>query len=612
MGYKQIFNPLSGTFDTVLDTESPQFTGTVIIAQTTPGVEQLTSSSTALAFSLEQTDIAFGTTLKAEIQSGQMSLTYDDGITIVPVTPSLPEHVTTKAYVDASVAAVGGGSSTYVIDEFINKTSADTSATGLVYKRIKDAKTLTSFSGLITDKSGLLSGEILSVDVKVGELPYTLTSRFNLSSTVYAIAIQGDGKVLVGGNFTSYNGVSANRIIRLTANGAIDTAFLNNVGGGFSGGTTEVRSIKLLSDGSIIVGGTFTSYSGNSVTNLCKLTSTGTFVSAFSSGRGFGSGSVFDVQVRPSDKIIVGGSFTTTGYAVAAKGLIQLNSDGSYDNTFAAANLSSTYKINKMLLMADGSLFAAGQFTGYATLAPVNSYPTYNGIIKLTTAGISDATFSTTGLAGGSPVANDIALHLGNIILVGDFSNASFGGAITSAKIGKLDSTTGAVTGDSNTMFGTGAGSVIYSVTVMPDDSILLSGPASFNGTTGLSVKLFRVSTTGVVTTAFSSFNSGGIVYIVKFVSGGKLLVGGSFSTVASIPFQSIVRLSSAGILDTTYDTLVSIFTTPPIYTFSTSPIMTFPTSTITNPTISAGSYLRVDVPAAPSTFLGSFYINLY
>ena len=104
MGYKHIFNPLSGTFDTVLDTESPAFTGSVIVALTTPGIEQLTSISTALTFSLEYIDIALGTTAKAEIQSGQMSLTYDNGITINPATPFLPEHVTTKDYVDGLVA----------------------------------------------------------------------------------------------------------------------------------------------------------------------------------------------------------------------------------------------------------------------------------------------------------------------------------------------------------------------------------------------------------------------------------------------------------------------------------------------------------------------------
>ena len=38
---------------------------------------------------------------------------------------------------------------------------------------------------------------------------------------VYAVAVQADGKVLVGGNFTSYNGTSGqNRLIRLNADGS--------------------------------------------------------------------------------------------------------------------------------------------------------------------------------------------------------------------------------------------------------------------------------------------------------------------------------------------------------------------------------------------------------
>jgi hypothetical protein len=100
MGYKQIFNPLSGTFDTVLNTESPAFTGIVTIDFTDPGIVQQTTSISPSFLSIEDIDLAFGTTVKAAIEFGQMSLTYDDGITITPTTPSLPEHVTTKFYVD--------------------------------------------------------------------------------------------------------------------------------------------------------------------------------------------------------------------------------------------------------------------------------------------------------------------------------------------------------------------------------------------------------------------------------------------------------------------------------------------------------------------------------
>jgi hypothetical protein len=79
------------------------------VVLTTPGVEYCVSSSYASSFSLAQTDVAFGITLEAKIQSGQMSLTLDDGLGPIPMLPALPEHVTTKAYVDAAIAAGGGG-----------------------------------------------------------------------------------------------------------------------------------------------------------------------------------------------------------------------------------------------------------------------------------------------------------------------------------------------------------------------------------------------------------------------------------------------------------------------------------------------------------------------
>ena len=48
---------------------------------------------------------------------------------------------------------------------------------------------------------------------------------YGFNNEVYAIAIQDDGKILVGGNFTAYSGVSKNYIVRLNTDGTIDTTF---------------------------------------------------------------------------------------------------------------------------------------------------------------------------------------------------------------------------------------------------------------------------------------------------------------------------------------------------------------------------------------------------
>src|SRR5690606_33967558 len=74
-----------------------------------------------------------------------------------------------------------------------------------------------------------------------------------------------DGKILIGGNnFSLYNGASANVIARLNQDGSLDDSFY--VGDGIDIlpdlGDPVVRDIYQLGDNKLLIGGTFTSYDG--------------------------------------------------------------------------------------------------------------------------------------------------------------------------------------------------------------------------------------------------------------------------------------------------------------------------------------------------------------
>lgn len=73
----------------------------------------------------------------------------------------------------------------------------------------------------------------------------------NANNPVYTIVVQGDGKILIGGTFTSVSGITRNRIARLSSLGALDLTFNPN-----SNGT--VWNIKIQTDGSVVFGGQFT------------------------------------------------------------------------------------------------------------------------------------------------------------------------------------------------------------------------------------------------------------------------------------------------------------------------------------------------------------------
>ena len=97
-----------------------------------------------------------------------------------------------------------------------------------------------------------------------------------------ALAIQSDGKIIVGGNFTAYNGTFINRIVRINTNGTIDNTF--NVGSGFN---NAVYSLFIESDGKIVAGGDFTTYNGVTRNRIAKLNSDGTLDTAFDPSTGY-------------------------------------------------------------------------------------------------------------------------------------------------------------------------------------------------------------------------------------------------------------------------------------------------------------------------------------
>jgi hypothetical protein len=110
---------------------------------------------------------------------------------------------------------------------------------------------------------------LLKIDTTSGG-QYDTTFNTNLgtgfNNSVLTIAKQSDGKILAAGNFTSFNGTSYNRMVRLNSNGTFDSSF--NIGTGFNG---QVNKIKILSSGNIVVGGDFTTYNGVSANRIVAL-----------------------------------------------------------------------------------------------------------------------------------------------------------------------------------------------------------------------------------------------------------------------------------------------------------------------------------------------------
>jgi len=192
-----------------------------------------------------------------------------------------------------------------------------------------------------------------------------------------------DGSLFVSGDFTSYNGIAASRIIKLNNNGIIDTSF--DYGTGFNRYTT---GLALDSNDKLYIGGDFATYKGVASNRIIRLNLDGSIDTSFNIGTGF-NGAVIDVKVDSSDKIYVTGYFTSYN-GTAARGIIRLNNDGSVDTSFVYGTgifqRAGAQNFNQIKILSDGKLLVYGQIESY-------NGTTANGAIKLNTDGTVDATF---------------------------------------------------------------------------------------------------------------------------------------------------------------------------------------------------------------------------
>ena len=117
--------------------------------------------------------------------------------------------------------------------------------------------------------------------------------------------MQPDGKIVVGGAFTTLGGQARNYIGRLNADGTLDATF--NPGAG-----NDVHALAVQADGKIVVGGSFTTLGGQARNHIGRLNADGTLDAAFNPGA-IRQSYVYDLAVQADGKIVVGGEFHQLG-----------------------------------------------------------------------------------------------------------------------------------------------------------------------------------------------------------------------------------------------------------------------------------------------------------
>jgi uncharacterized delta-60 repeat protein len=360
-----------------------------------------------------------------------------------------------------------------------------------------------------------------------------------------SIAVQSDGKIIIGGNFTTFNGTTVNRIVRLNSDGTRDTTFTTNTGTAFN---SAVDSIAIQSDGKIICGGSFTTFNGVTVNRIVRLNSDGTRDTAFSTNIGTGfTNNVWSIAIQSDGKIVVGGAFITFN-GVTVNRIVRLNSDGTRDATFTTNTGTAFNNSNSIAIQSDGKIVCVGFFTTF-------NGTTVNRIVRLNSDGTRDTTFTTNTGTAFNDAVNSVAIQSdGKITAVGSFF--TFNGTMVNCIV-RLNSN-----GTRDTTFTANAGAAfssgVNSMAIQSDGKVICGGNfTTFNGVTVN--RIVRLNSDGTrdatfttnTGTAFDNSNEGSIA----IQSDNKIVCGGEFTTFNGTIVSCIVRLNSDGTRDTTFTT---------------------------------------------------------
>ncbi len=406
-------------------------------------------------------------------------------------------------------------------------TGANSSVQSLALQ--SDGKVL--IGGFFTSYNGTPCNYIARLNAD-GSLDTTFNPGTGANSSIWSLALQPNGKVLVGGMFTSYNGTPCNYIARLNADGSLDTSF--NPG---TGANSSIWYLALQPDGKVLTGGDFTSYNGTSRNRIARLNADGSLDTTFNPGTGANS-SVTTLALQPDGKVLIGGFFTSYN-GTPCNYIARLNADGSLDTTFNIGT-GADGTVHSLALQPDGRVLIGGGFTSYNSIG-------CNRIARLNADGSLDATFNP-GIGANSSIG-PLALQPDGKVLIGGWLTSYNGMPRNCIARLNADART-----DTTFNPGTGANSFVHSFALQPDGKVLIGGSfSSYNDIP--SYRIARLNTNGSLDTTFKP-GTGTDFFVLSLAlqPDGKVLIGGEFASYNGTPRNCIARLNADGSLDTTFN----------------------------------------------------------
>jgi uncharacterized delta-60 repeat protein len=242
-----------------------------------------------------------------------------------------------------------------------------------------------------------------------------LTFSPSAGNSVLATAIQPDGRIIIGGNFTNFKGSGKNYLARMNPDGSLDSTF-NTQG---TGPQARVGAVALGPDGTILIGGDFTSVNGIARLYVARLLPDGTVDTTLDLSLSGPDGTVSAIAVQPDRKVIIGGAFLNVA-GVSRGAIARLNANGTLDTTFAPGSGCDSY-VWAVAVQSTGRILAGGRFNN------VNGQAR-SKIARFNPDGTLDPAFDATAGAGAGTSDEIRAIQLqpdGRIVVAGKFTTFS-------------------------------------------------------------------------------------------------------------------------------------------------------------------------------------------
>jgi uncharacterized delta-60 repeat protein len=374
---------------------------------------------------------------------------------------------------------------------------------------------LPGFGGTVLDFDVQTDGKVVLTGSDVGRYNSdgSIDNTFTVAQTggTTKVRVLPSGKILIGGNFNSVNGIQQGRFARLNSDGSLDINF--NVNG--LGANSDVNDIFVAADGKIFIGGNFSLYNGVPRNKLAKLNADGTLDTSFFFTPPSASTYIGEIDAGIGGQIYITG--TATGSATDSVG--RLNSDGSIDGSFIPAKAGGGGIVRDIVRQPDGKFIIAGLFT------VVNGVPKTD-IARLNADGSVDTMFHSTVFNANSPLAKVALQADGKILVAGGFIPG----------IVRLNSD-----GTRDTSFSVSLNSLGYDIDVLADGKILLNG-------------YYRFLANGSPDPTWTPPSSNGVGLSAVIQPDGKVLIAGTFTQLGTSIRGRIARLNADGSLDATFN----------------------------------------------------------